>query len=64
MRKHSKLKYYSILFLESPLIVVVFVLRLVVAILTFCYIRVIKKGILMGSQFEKDLEFHEQGKRK
>ena len=50
--------------LELPMIIIVFVLRLLVAILAFCYIRVIKKGILMGSQFEKDLEFHEQGRRK
>ena len=62
--KHSKLKRYSILTLESPLTILVFILNLLVAIITFCYIRVIKKGILMGSQFNKDLEFHEQGRIK
>lgn len=49
--------------LESPLIVAAFIVRLLVAIVTFTYIRLIKKGMLMGSQFEKNLEFHEQGRK-
>ena len=60
----SKWKRYSILFLESPLILVVFILRLVVALLAFAFIRIFKKGWLMGSRLDKVIEFHEQGKKK
>ena len=58
----NKKKRYAIALLESPLTIIAFVIKLAVAFLDFTYIRLIKKGILMGSQFEKNLEFHEQGR--
>lgn len=60
----SKWKRRIILSLESPLIIIVFILKIVVAIVAFIFIRIFKKGWLMGSRFDKVLEWHEQGNKK
>ena len=64
MKKPSKLKRYSIWTLQLPLTLICLFVNMLVAIITFTYIRVIHRGIYMGRQMHKDLEFHEQGKRK
>lgn len=58
----NKKKRYALLTLGLPFNIVAFIINIVVALVVFLYMRLIHRGILMGTMANKSLEFHEQGK--
>lgn len=60
----SKLKKCFIFILESPLIALFTIARLLVCIMTVVFIRVIRKGISQGNKLHTTIEHHELGFRK
>jgi hypothetical protein len=57
----NNIKKHFIFLLESPLILIFSLLRIIVAFLTILYIRVIKKGIHQGHKLHTYIELHELG---
>lgn len=57
----NSIKKHCIFLIESPLILIFSVLRILIAFLTILYIRVIKKGIYTGNKIHTYIESHELG---
>ena len=60
----SKKKKYSIMTLELPFILLGICVKIVIASLTFIYLRWVRKGIYWGLKAHNALETHELGHKR
>lgn len=57
----NKWKKYSIFFIESPLILLGLIIKLIIALFVFMYLRLVRPGAALGKRFHTYLECHELG---